>query len=306
MKIITQVKNLTVASCLIIGGCISPTANDQGRYADPIGGAPVIDNGTPYSAALKCLATNHNTAAKFTVASILDYTKKKDFEGGSKITQGAALMAMTALNKAGAKLVERLDTSVTDKDLKYANNKLLGDAGSADPFRKIHAGIIHGSDYFITGGVTELNHNIRSNGIDSFGNQTTRTGPKVMFKAKQYVMNVGLDLRLVNSKTLEVVDAISYQKQIIGHEVGVGAFAFFGGTKILDLGIGEKGLEPIQLAIRSVVERGIYSMLTKLYNVQENSCYRGFGSQKDVLGPNAQTQTGHVQAAPAYPAVHQS
>ncbi len=286
MNILSTLKYTTLISSIILAGCISPTANSEGRYADPIGGSPVIDNNTPYSAALKCLSKYSDPAKKFTVASLADYTKKKDFEGGNKVTQGAALMAMTALGKAGTGLVERIDTSVTDKDLKYANNKLLGDKNTADPYRKIRAGIIQGSDYFVTGGITELNNNIRSGGIDSFANQTSRFGPKAMFSAKQYVLNVGLDLRLVNSKTLEVVNSISYQKQIIGTEVSAGVFAFFGGNKIFDVGIGEKGLEPIQLAVRSVVERGVYSMLSKLYNISETTCYSGFGSKSDVMAKN--------------------
>ncbi len=39
-------------------------------------------------------------------------------------------------------------------------------------------------------------------------------------------MNIGLDLRLVETRTLEVVDVISYQKQIVGHEIGAGVFSF--------------------------------------------------------------------------------
>ena len=45
-----------------------------------------------------------------------------------------------------------------------------------------------------------------------------------------YVMNVGLDLRLVDTNTLEVVDVISYQKQIIGRQVQAGVFDFLGST----------------------------------------------------------------------------
>ena len=41
-------------------------------------------------------------------------------------------------------------------------------------------------------------------------------------------MNIGIDLRLVDTSTLEVVDVISYQKQIIGREVSAGVFDFLG------------------------------------------------------------------------------
>ncbi len=67
---------------------------------------------------------------------------------------------------------------------------------------------------------------------------------------KLFVINVGVDLRLVDTKTLVVVDVISYQKQIIGREVSAGVFDFANGN-IFDVGVGERAMEPIQLAVRS-------------------------------------------------------
>lgn len=50
---------LLTASAVALAGCgtISPVAGPGGRYATPMGNAPVISNGTPYSSALNCLAT---------------------------------------------------------------------------------------------------------------------------------------------------------------------------------------------------------------------------------------------------------
>ena len=42
-------------------------------------------------------------------------------------------MAMSALSKAGVPLVERFDTSVAEMELKYANNKLIGDEEAEGP-----------------------------------------------------------------------------------------------------------------------------------------------------------------------------
>ena len=79
-------------------------------------------------------------------------------------------------------------------------------------------------------------------------------------------MNVGLDLRLVNTNTLEVADVISYQKQIIGHQISAGVFDFLG-TNFFDLSAGESALEPIQLAVRSVIERAALEMVTRIYRI---------------------------------------
>src|SRR5262249_19074005 len=151
-----------------LSGCVSPTADRTGRYVSPIGGAPVISNETPYSQSLRCLA--HYTAQRplrIAVGQIADYTGKTENDNsGRKVTQGAARMAMSALSKAGVPLVERFDTSVAEMELKYANNKLIGDAGPQGPgdYRKIFAGSIPGSNYYLVGGITELNFNIGSNG----------------------------------------------------------------------------------------------------------------------------------------------
>lgn len=253
-------------------GCISPQADSvTGRYTAPIGGSPVISNETPYSAALRCMAGyTGQRPLKIAVGQIADYTGKSESDNsGRKITQGAALMAMSALSKAGVQLVERFDTSVAEMELKYANNRLIGadgatPAGGAD-YRQIIAGSIPGSDYYLVGGITELNFNIRSVGASADGGETATNGLKGQTGGNMYVMNVGLDLRLVDTKTLQVVDVISYQKQIIGHQVSVGVFDFLG-ANFFDASVGQSALEPIQLAVRSVIERAVLEMTSRLYH----------------------------------------
>jgi len=274
---ITTFKILAVAaSALAVTGCVSPWANEAGLYATPIGDAPVTANPTPYSNALVCMA-NYATATgkarpRIAVGRVLDYTGKVDLEGGRQVTQGASLMAMSAFAKAGAHLVERFDTSVSELELKYSNNRLIGadpgvGQGPAEPeFRQIMAGEIPGSDYYFVGGITELNSNIRSVGIDAFIGDLDPTDAKGRAGFKAFVINVGVDLRLVSTKTLEVVDLISYQKQIIGRETSAGIFDFANGN-IFDVGAGERAMEPIQLAIRSTIERSVLEMTANLYGV---------------------------------------
>jgi curli biogenesis system outer membrane secretion channel CsgG len=262
------------ACAMALTGCVSPVAGPDGKYAEPIGNAPVTANPTPYSAALVCLGdyarANHINSPRIAVGRISDYTGKEESDGsGRKLTQGASLMAMSALAKAGANLVERYDTSVSELELKYANNKLISDGAPAAPgtpsdYRKIVAGQVPGSDYYIVGGITELNFNIRSSGLDAAGSDPKATGLKVEATGQLYVMNVGLDLRLVDTRTLQVVDVISYQKQIIGRQVGVGAFDFLNGN-IFNVSAGEGGLEPIQLGVRAVVERAVLEMMANVY-----------------------------------------
>lgn len=261
------------AAALGLAGCVTPSAGPSGQYARPIGDAPVTANPTPYSAALVCLgdyARSRSLASpRIAVGRISDYTGKEEAEGGRKVTQGASLMAISALAKSGARLVERYDTSVSELELKYANNKLITDAPQTGgdqplPYRRITAGQVPGSDFYLVGGITELNYNIRSSGADAFVGDRDAADPKGAFKSRLFVMNVGLDLRLVETRSLEVVDVVSYQKQIIGREVSAGVFAFLN-NNVFDLSAGEGGLEPIQLAVRAVVERAVLEMMANLY-----------------------------------------
>jgi curli biogenesis system outer membrane secretion channel CsgG len=266
---------LAIAS-VALAGCATPVAGPSGNYARSIGTAPVTANPTPYSAALVCMAgyarSTHLVAPRIAVGRIADYTGKSESDGsGRKITQGASLMAMSAFAKAGMPLVERFDTSVSELELKYANNKLISDAPNPAPdqaaeYRKILAGQVPGSDFYVAGGITELNFNIRSSGVDgAVGGQNT-DDLKGTFRGRMFIMNIGMDLRLINTRTLEVVDVISYQKQVVGREVGAGLFDILGGN-IFDVSAGAGALEPMQLAVRSLVERAVVEMTANLYGM---------------------------------------
>ena len=296
----TRVKSLLVAALtgLSVAACASSVPGSDGLYATPTGGAPVTPNPTPYSDALVCMAAHARSrgqaAPRIAVGRIADYTGQIAPEGGTRVTQGAALMAMSAFAKSGARLVERFDTSVAELELRYTNNQLIGDAAETEGFRQIYAGSIPGSDYYLVGGITELNANIRSNGQDVFAGDRIDSDPSGVFSRRLYVMNVGLDLRLIDSRTLEVVDVVSYQKQIIGRELSAGVFAFFGDV-VLDASAGGRSLEPVQLAVRSVIERAVLEISAQLYGVApEQIC-----AFDDPLGGSTNI-TGGVQLNTAY------
>ena len=289
---------IAMAAALALTGCVSPVALPSGNYTNPIGGSPVTANPTPYSQGLVCMGDYARASGvappRIAVGRILDYTGKEDFEGGRRVTQGASLMAISAFAKAGARLVERFDTSVSELELKYANNKLIGDERD-EQYRKITAGSIPGSDFYLVGGITELNANIRSTGVDGFVGDRDIEDPKGSAGAKLYVINVGLDLRLVETKTLEVVDVISYQKQIIGREISAGIFDF-ANNNVFDISVGERAIEPIQLAIRSVVERAVLEMTANLYGVSSPEICASI-AQQGVGIPTTNSITGDFYEA---------
>ena len=261
---------------LTLSACAAPIAGSNGLYAQPTGTAPVTSNPTPYSSALVCLAEfarkNNINAPRIAIGRIADYTGKEEADGsGRKVTQGASLMAMSAFAKAGTPLVERFDTSVSELELKYANNRLISDnpnphADMPADYRRILAGQVPGSDFYVAGGITELNYNIGSSGVDFAGGGLSASSLKGEIGGRVFVMNVGLDLRLVNTRTLEVVDVISYQKQIVGHEVSAGLFKIWG-NNAYSLSGGTGALEPLQLGVRSVIERATVEMVANLYGM---------------------------------------
>src|SRR5688572_12654149 len=204
---------IALAASTALTACITPNSGSDGMYANPIGDAPVTSNPTAYTPALTCLAdyasNNRIGAPRIAVGRILDYTGSVSEDGGRRITQGASLMAISAFAKSGARLVERFDTSVTELELRYANNRLIGQEGAGqDNVRRIFAGQMPGSDYTFVGGITELNYNIRSQGVDASAGTTNRHHTSGNIGGRMYVMNIALDFRLIDTRTLEVVDVI--------------------------------------------------------------------------------------------------
>lgn len=262
-------KTLTVASLVVFAtGCASLGSFDPGSgSAWVVKGPGITRNHTPITAALMCTGNHINKISsdkplRISVGDISDLTGKYDDNSGYRVTQGASLMAVSALGKLNAvKVVERGDTKVFEFDMELANKKLIDDGvnyrlpGSDQVinYRPVLSGSVNGSDYYITGGITEVNYNIRSAGVEA-GAEGFAAG------TRQYAMNVALDLRLVNARNLEVVEMITLQKQVVGYETKAGVFRFFGAT-LIDLNTGNKADEPLQLAIRTIIEQGVIELV---------------------------------------------
>ena len=307
---------VALAAAALLSACVSPTAGPGGLYARPIGNAPVTSNPTPYSPALYCLADyarRYNLPSpRMAVARISDYTGTVSADGGRQITGGASLMAMSALGKAGAQIVERYDTSISEMELRYANNRLIADQGGSleEPnYRRILAGQVPGSDFYIAGGITEVNYNIRSAGFDAAVGETDTDVPgSGILQGKIYVMNIAMDLRLVQTTTLEVVDVISYQKQIIGREISAGVFDFLNGN-VFDVSAGTGGMEPVQLAVRALIERATVEMMANLYGAPgPEVCLNASNDPLNTVGStggyyaaydNTGTNNGQTRADPS-------
>jgi curli biogenesis system outer membrane secretion channel CsgG len=263
--------------------CSIPKWKDN-DYVASVEGAQVTDNRTPQTERLICLgdhirtkrlspavtfanetdsATKGQKIRRFAVGRIEDYTGKQDLVNGRRLTQGAALMAISALGLTKLPMVERFDLSIAETEFKYTDNKLIGDSSPVG-FRQTYAGSVPGSDFHIVGGLTEVNYNIRSGEVEG-------TAKYLGSSLRYAVIDVGVDLRLINTRTLEVVSVNTFRKQIIGTETRMGYFRFFN-ENFLDFSASERSQEPIQKAVRMVLEHSIYKLLLDLYQVSSDVC----------------------------------
>jgi curli production assembly/transport component CsgG/holdfast attachment protein HfaB len=286
---------LSALLLLTLGAC---AAGPSGNYVEPLGGALVIDTKTPYSGALACLRealTRRGVPGRtYAVGEVADYTGKDDYYDGRVVTQGAALMVISALGRLGVPQVERFDTGVIELELKYANNKLIGTRGE-EGHRKILSGSITGSEYYIVGGITEVNFNIHSSSADLLFGPASVSG-------RFYVLDVALDLRVVATGSSEVVATVAYQKQVKGREIRAGLFEFIGGEP-LDVGVGERSQEPIQRAVRAIVERATIDLIARAEGIDPANCLaretaaaplRGAEEGVGTRGATRRNQSGEI------------
>lgn len=265
-----------------LSACVMP--NQVKRVAMYDSGEPVIlgsrvtHNTTPYDPVLACFGKLIGSQKlSIAVGDIRDYTGKTNPDEGFSISQGGSLMAYSALGKMerGVVIHERFDTRIADAELAYSTQRQLGDgethevdgadgAKSEVPWKPYFGGTVLQSDYYIVGGITELNYNIQSGGGSVM---VENIGPR----ARTYVMNVAVDLRIVGTQSLKVIDTVSVQKQVVGYEVGMGMFRFFD-TNLYDIDAGVKNQEPLQLGVRMAIEDAVLQLVSSVAKKEPTSC----------------------------------
>lgn len=241
---------ITALVAMSLGAC-SPSINANSQ-TKPLLGPPVNDNVTPYTVCLEELAkTPGKNRPTIAVGNILDKTGKRAYDlinDSTEVTQGTSEMVISAFYKTRqVNLAERLDPRIALSEQQLVQTDLIkqpiGDANVAP------------AHFVILGAVTELNYNIHSGGERLFV-------AGVGAGRRAAVINVGLDLRLVEMKSLGTVYVTSLQKQIVGVEYEAGIFRFFG-DQFVEFDSGEIRNEPLQLGVRSVVELAAYQILTE-------------------------------------------
>lgn len=292
----------TLAACACASEGARPLA------VEPLQGPATAEIITDYTPALRCVADHARQqsypAPRIAVGHITDMTGANDYYIGRRVTQGATLMAITAVSDAGMRLIERYDMGVLQVDMDYARSGLIKDSETV--LRPVAQGQIQGADLYIVGGITEFNPNIKSSGIDAYAGGDSTKSAALAVSAGSYTIDVGIDLRLVDVRTSEVLSVRSFRKQIIGKELEAGALAMLTGG-VVDIGAGERALEPVQTAVRTMIDRAVFEFAASLYSMPVEQCMQGEGMSVDGLverGANAQVlEAVPAVATPPAPAV---
>jgi curli biogenesis system outer membrane secretion channel CsgG len=273
-----------LAVSTVLGGCTMPRVQKIGKgEVATILGPPVRTNRTPMEGVFACYADRlaadpvaGRRPIVIAVGDVKDYTGKYNINEGNAITQGGALMVYSALGKFGGTIgvAERFDPTVAERELGYTDRRQLGDGdiheiagpqgGQRVPWVPYYGGTIIKSDYYIVGGITELNYNVNSGGFEVGVNQ-------IGGKARTYNQSVAIDLRIVDTKTLMVVKTVSLTKQFTGYEVGFNIFRFFD-SDLFDVNLGAKGQEPLQLGIRTALEEAVVRLVGSVTHVDPTAC----------------------------------
>ncbi|MDO9499032.1 CsgG/HfaB family protein [Falsiroseomonas sp.] len=270
-----------VALLISLGACAEQTLRRQTPEGTPLLQGPAVGgNGTPLDTAFTCfagrLAERPGGALAVGVGEVRDFTGKSSINEGATITQGGSLMVMSALGKLGrgVRIHERFDPRVGELELIYTDRRQLGDGRAYNvpegnrtrqvPWLPYMGGSILQSQYYIVGGITEVNWSIQSGG---FSARVNGVGPR----ARSFVMSIAADLRIVDTRSLVVAHTVSLQKQVIGHEIDADVFRFFG-DRFFDVNIGTRNLEPVQLAVRVALELGVLELVSHVSRSPLEGC----------------------------------
>lgn len=268
---------LLLATSLTACASMSVEPMAKGEAPQAVGPA-ARDNRTPMDPVFACYRdglAGKGRRPVIGVGDVKDYTGKFSNIEGNAITQGGALMVYSALGKFGdrVRLAERSDPTIAERELVYTDKRQLGDGDThklpgknTEPVKWVpyFGGSIIGSDYFIVGGITELNYNIHSGGAEIGVNNV---GPKL----RTFTQSVAVDLRIVDTRSLIVQKTVSLTKQYVGYETGFGTFRFFG-SDLFDINLGAKGQEPLQLGIRATLEEATLRLVATVLRSDPGSC----------------------------------
>jgi|GEM_PF-6110393 len=294
MSNIIQPSIFVVLAGLGLGGCTSWTPMFR-EVAPVVGPAPYV-NRTPMNPALFCLrgATRATPDLRIGVADFVDGSGASMGDNdvsGRYFSQRPDLMLIVALAKTGVRLVNRTSTAVAEWEMRQAMDRRLGDGKQVVvgqtrfDYRPVRAGAFLGSTHYINGAITEVNWSL-SNNVEEAGLLGATMGRRT------YRVSIATDVVVTNSLSTELLFARSYSKQLVGYETGAGVFRFMDAAilpkarvELFQANIGQKQNEPVQQALRWMIELASYEVISILTGGDGNC---------DALVPGLNEESGAI------------
>ena len=219
---------------------------------------------TPVSDALICLGDTFRSDMRVGVHMITDKTNRYTPEAeGAPIPASNTEAMITALDKAGIRLVNRHQTAVMEWELKFAQKFILGDGvtstidGKKITYRPITKGALRGSDFFVTGAFNTLDWNTSSGGAEL-------SAGGVGAGYREYEMLIAADFQLWDTTTSELYWSETVAKRLSGKEFKAGLFRFIS-DDLVDFGAGYETHSPTQWSSRYITEFAAYQLAVALY-----------------------------------------
>ena len=182
------------------------------------------------------------------VYNIEDKTGQYKIGGSTMVTQGAEDMLITALKRSRQfKVLDRINFRNLSTELDLKEYQRLAEGEGPD------LGELTGADYVIDGAVTEYQ-------IDRETGGTGLTIAGIGGSREVAVASTALDLRLIDTTSGEIVWAESLKGRIEGSRVNAQTFSFLG-DNIVEFESGQGAQEVINLAVRTLLEEGVYRLI---------------------------------------------
>ena len=298
----------------ILTGCMGlHTSSIQENVSAVTGPAPTV-NTTPMHEVLSCLGlSTKNRDFRLGVSEFADGTgaMEGDAQNSRALTQRPDMMMTVALARGGVHLVNRNSIAVVEWELRNAMEKKLGEGRAINSdnqkvdFRPVKAGAMLGSTHYVSGAITEINWNIAS-AVAEAGAYSAFAGRRT------YRISVAVDVLVTNTITTEIVHARSYKKQLVGFEVTAGLFRFvqvnpfvrsaalatMGGLELFSANVGQKQNEPVQTAVRWIIELAAYDVIRSLTGRGEE-CDKRLPPDTLEIQPARQSMVSNAPDAPS-------
>lgn len=185
------------------------------------------------------------------VYSILDSTgqyKAVDGASSTVVTQGATEMLVTAL--------QRSRQFVTLDRIRFGdlmNEQNLVASGRVKAGEELEIGVLTGTQYMITGSITEYQVNKETGGIGLV--IAGKGGSQEYARA-----SVALDIRVTHLSSGEVIWAESLKGEIVGEKIGIQLFSFLG-KNIVEFETGSGKQQVINLVVRTLLEEAVFKLV---------------------------------------------